>query len=125
MAHFDYFKTTTHAGEPTLDFTLPFPDSEEVTLSKLRGKPVMIEFGSITWPPCQAEFPLMDQMAQDFAHQAHFLFVYVRGAHPDDDSTFPIHKTTEQKMKHARIMQEQHSLQNLGGFVGRRCSQGV
>jgi cytochrome oxidase Cu insertion factor (SCO1/SenC/PrrC family) len=48
MAHFDYFKTTTHAGEPTLDFTLPSPDGEEVTLPKLRGKPIMIEFGSIT-----------------------------------------------------------------------------
>ena len=48
MAHFDYFKTTTHAGEPAPDFTLATTDGEEVTLSKLRGKPVMIEFGSIT-----------------------------------------------------------------------------
>ena len=48
MAHFDFFKTTTHAGDPVPDFTLPSLDGEEVTLSKLRGKPVMIEFGSIT-----------------------------------------------------------------------------
>lgn len=48
MAHFDYFKTTTHAGEPAPAFTLPSLDGDEVSLSKLRGKPVMIEFGSIT-----------------------------------------------------------------------------
>jgi len=48
QAHFDYFKTTTHAGEPAPDFTLPALGGEEVTLSKLRGKPVIIEFGSIT-----------------------------------------------------------------------------
>lgn len=36
------------AGEPTLDFTLPSLDGDDVTLSGLRGKPVLIEFGSIT-----------------------------------------------------------------------------
>ena len=30
------------------DFTLPDLDGGEVTLSELRGQPVMIEFGSIT-----------------------------------------------------------------------------
>ena len=35
-------------GDPVPDFTLPSLEGEEVTLSKLRGKPVMIEFGSRT-----------------------------------------------------------------------------
>ncbi len=35
-------------GEPALDFTLPSLEGGEVTLSALRGKPVLIEFGSIT-----------------------------------------------------------------------------
>lgn len=30
------------------DFTLPLLDGGEVTLSKLRGKPVVIEFGFVT-----------------------------------------------------------------------------
>lgn len=47
-AHFDFFKTTTRAGDPAPDITLPTLNGDEVTLSKLRGKPVMIEFGSIT-----------------------------------------------------------------------------
>ena len=35
-------------GQMAPDFTLPSLDGEELTLSSLRGKPVMIEFGSIT-----------------------------------------------------------------------------
>ena len=46
----DLFRQMAHAGEPAPDFTLPVLDGngETVTLSELRDKPVMIEFGSIT-----------------------------------------------------------------------------
>ena len=42
------FRNTMRAGEMALDFTLPALDGDTVTLSDLRGKPVLIEFGSIT-----------------------------------------------------------------------------
>ena len=45
---FSQFKSIVHAGDPAPDFTLPLLDGGEVTLSSLRGKPVMVEFGSIT-----------------------------------------------------------------------------
>ena len=45
---FEHFRTIVHAGDPAPDFTLRDLDGEDVTLSRLRGKPVMIEFGSIT-----------------------------------------------------------------------------
>jgi len=45
---FAAFKTITHAGDPAPEFTLPALDGAEVTLSRLRGLPVVIEFGSIT-----------------------------------------------------------------------------
>ena len=35
-------------GQVAPDFTLPTLDGGELTLSSLRGKPVMLEFGSIT-----------------------------------------------------------------------------
>ncbi len=44
----DLFRAFTHAGEVPPDFVLPTLDGDEVRLSALRGKPVMIEFGSIT-----------------------------------------------------------------------------
>ena len=45
---FEQFKQIAHAGEPAIDFSLPGIDGETVTLSELRGKPVVIEFGAIT-----------------------------------------------------------------------------
>ena len=40
------FNRIMRAGEVAVDFTLPSLDGGEVTLSKLQGKPVVIEFGS-------------------------------------------------------------------------------
>ncbi len=48
VAEFASFKTITHAGDPAADFTLSVLDGRQVTLSPLRGRPVVIEFGSIT-----------------------------------------------------------------------------
>ena len=45
---FENFKSVVHAGDPAPDFTLPLLDGGEITLSRLKGKPVMIEFGAIT-----------------------------------------------------------------------------
>ncbi len=47
-AAFGTFKQIAHAGDPAIDFTLPSVDGGEVTLSALRGKPVVLEFGAIT-----------------------------------------------------------------------------
>ena len=43
-----YFRSSTHAGDDAPDFTLPSLTSGDVALSSLRGKPVVLEFGSIT-----------------------------------------------------------------------------
>ena len=42
------FKQYIRAGEEAPDFMLPTLDGTTITLSDLRGKPVLIEFGSIT-----------------------------------------------------------------------------
>ena len=46
--HRRFQENAPRAGEPMPDFTLPLLDGGELTLSSLRGKPVMIEFGSVT-----------------------------------------------------------------------------
>ena len=45
---YPYFRSTARAGERAPDFTLPLPEGGEITLSSLRGKPVVMEFGNIT-----------------------------------------------------------------------------
>lgn len=48
-AEHEYFRRhTARVGQMAPDFTLPSLEGGEVTLSSLRGKPVAIEFGSIT-----------------------------------------------------------------------------
>ena len=42
------FRDIMRASSLALDFTLPELGGGEVTLSDLRGKPVLIEFGSVT-----------------------------------------------------------------------------
>ena len=67
----------------------------------------------------------MDQMARDFQDQAHFIFVYVREAHPDDNPEYPEHKSHEQKVQHARAMKDKHGtprkilVHGLDGYVPR------
>ena len=63
----------------------------------------------------------MDQLARDYADQAHFLFIYTREAHPEKlqdymerlglpettgEHPFPAHKSIKQKIEHARIMRD-------------------
>ena len=48
VGEFNLLKTVALAGEAPPDFTLPTLDGGTLTLSDLRGKPVVMEFGSIT-----------------------------------------------------------------------------
>ena len=45
---FELFRQIAHAAEEAIDFTLSSIDGQSVTLSELRGKPVVIEFGPMT-----------------------------------------------------------------------------
>ena len=73
----------------------------------------------------------MDQLARDFSHEAHFLFIYVREAHPDDYPgriPFPAHKSLEQKLEQARTMRDMRNtprtilIDSLDGDVHRLYS---
>jgi hypothetical protein len=46
----------------------------------------------------------MEQLAKDFAGQAHFPFMYVREAHPGE--LYGAHQSIAQKFEHARVFRE-------------------
>ena len=50
----------------------------------------------------------MDELSRQYEGDAHFLFVYVREAHPDRFPDHPAHKTFDQKLQHARDMRDRH-----------------
>jgi peroxiredoxin len=49
-------------GKPAPDFTLQNLDGESVSLSDLRGNPVMINFWNTGCPPCRNEMPYLQEV---------------------------------------------------------------
>jgi peroxiredoxin len=47
-------------GKPAPDFTLPDLDGESVSLSDLKGSPVVVNFWNTGCPPCREEMPYLE-----------------------------------------------------------------
>lgn len=56
-------------GDIPPDFTLTNLDGEEVTLSELRGKKVVLNFWATWCPPCKAEMPHMQNYYDQYAKE--------------------------------------------------------
>ena len=70
-------------GDQAPEFELADLDGNCVRLGDLRGRPVVLEFGSYTCPIFSDRVPSMEQIAREHP-QAVFLVIYVREAHPGD-----------------------------------------
>jgi len=76
---------TLKAGDAAPDFTpADMAGKEAVRLSSLRGKPVVLVFGSCTCPPFVRSMEAVEQLYKQYHDRAHFVLVYVREAHPTD-----------------------------------------
>lgn len=77
-------------GEAAPDFTLQdVTGKKSVKLSRLRGKPVVLNFGSCTCPPFVGTTRMTDQLYKTYRDRVHFYLVYVREAHPTDGWVMP------------------------------------
>ena len=54
-------------GEQAPDFQLQNLDGQDVSLSGLRGKPVLINFWAIRCPPCRDEMPYIQQIYEEWS----------------------------------------------------------
>lgn len=91
-------------GEPAPDFTATRIDGTEVALSDYRGKPVVLETGSVTCPMYAGRIEAMNAMAYRFPEVA-FLVLYVREAHPGE--RIGAHRSLADKVTKARIAVEE------------------
>jgi cytochrome c biogenesis protein CcmG, thiol:disulfide interchange protein DsbE len=89
-------------GHPAPDFTLRTAAGEPLTLSQLRGTPVVLNFWATWCPPCRSELPELEAANQRNAGQ--IAIVGVNQAEPPDvvesfaremDLTFPIPLDTQ------------------------------
>lgn len=87
-------------GEPAPDFTATRLDGTQVRLSDFRGKPVVLETGSVSCPMYVSHVEAMNALAFRFPDVA-FLVLYVREAHPGQH--IHAHRNTAQKAAAARI----------------------
>ncbi len=51
------------------DFSLETTDGQIIRLSELRGKTVVLNFLATWCPPCRAEMPTLERIAQEYADQ--------------------------------------------------------
>jgi peroxiredoxin len=77
---------TLNYGDAAPDFTLAKLDkSEKVQLSALTSRqPVVLVFGSYTWPPFRREVPALNKLYEEYGNKVAFLVVYITEAHPSD-----------------------------------------
>ena len=57
------------AAMPAPDFTLPTLDGEDITLSDLRGRAVLINFWATWCPPCRLEMPAMQRVYERYKEE--------------------------------------------------------
>ncbi len=71
-------------GEAAPAFELIAVTGETVTLASLRGKPVVIEFGSYTCPVFRRQVEPLRTLQARFGDAVHWVLVYTKEAHPID-----------------------------------------
>lgn len=64
-------------GDTPPDFTLTSLDGEDVTLSELRGKKVVLNFWATWCPPCKAEMPHMQKYYEEHAKEGNVEIIAV------------------------------------------------
>lgn len=109
-------------GSVAPDFELPALDGGIARLSALRGRAVVLEFGSYTCPIFASRVAEMEALAVDFP-EACLLVIYVREAHPGE--LRPPHQSFADKKKAAEELRTEQGIRrrilidHIDGLVHR------
>lgn len=108
-------------GEEAPDFDLMDLEGNTVSLQSLRGKPVVLRFGSYTSPNFRQKVPEFESLQQMCGDKVHWLIVYTFEVHASDGNwvsarnkqasiEIPQHKTFEERIECARMAQNKLKL---------------
>ena len=67
--------TGGNIGDPSYDLTLTDYDGNEVKLSDLKGKPVVLNFWASWCTPCRSEMPHFEKIYGEMREDVHFVMV--------------------------------------------------
>ena len=71
-------------------FELTDLKGRSVSLESLRGKPVVLEFGSYTCPVFRRQVEAIERIHRDLGDAVHWVLVYTKEAHPTDGWEVPL-----------------------------------
>ena len=83
----DERKIGLNNGDTPPDFTLTSLDGNDVTLSELRGKKVVLNFWATWCPPCKAEMPHMQNYYEQYAKKDNVEIIAVNLTSEERDVT--------------------------------------
>jgi cytochrome oxidase Cu insertion factor (SCO1/SenC/PrrC family) len=99
---------TRRGAELAPDFELKDLEGRQWRLSELLGQPVVLIFDSGTCPLTAGGIPGLKKLDEELATPAKWLMVYIREAHPGEDT--PSHRSMEQKAEQARRLRDDEGI---------------
>lgn len=107
-------------GDKAPDFELIALDENKLSLSSLRGKPVVIEFGSYTCPVFRRKVESLASLRSEYGDDVHWIMIYTLEAHPTDGwaisinsqsgINLPQHTSFEKRLESAKLCKEKLNL---------------
>lgn len=112
--------TGPNVGDEAPDFELTDLDENKLSLSSLRGKPVVIEFGSYTCPVFRRKVNDLAALRSEYGDDVQWIMIYTLEAHPTDGRVAPIntragieipqHTSFEKRLECAKLCAEKLDL---------------
>ena len=103
--------TPDEPTNPAPDFTVVDKDGNEVKLSEMRGKPVVVNFWATWCGYCKLEMPDFDEMYKKYGEDVHFMMVNMTDASETvqvakkyidkEGYSFPVYFDTKSQAAHA------------------------
>ena len=98
-------KESLRPGDSIPRFDLLASDGSQFQLDEYAaGRPVLLVTGSVTCPMTAASTPDLKSLYEKYGETVAFVLLYVREGHPGEHTPQP--KTIEDKLQHARALQE-------------------
>ncbi len=112
--------TGPNVGDEAPDFELTDLDENKLSLSSLRGKPVVIEFGSYTCPVFRRKVNDLAALRSEYGDDVQWIMIYTLEAHPTDGRVAPVntragieipqHTSFEKRLECAKLCAEKLDL---------------